>query len=65
MVVYTTFWPKWSYFGRLFNLKVVFHQKLVVFWSPFQSLQYKVDLYFSGFLEFCASVEVIPGKVAF
>ena len=46
MVVYTTIWPKWSYFGRLFNLKVVFHQKLVIFWSPFHSLHYNVDVYF-------------------
>ena len=49
MVVYTTIWPKWSYFGRLFNLKVLFHQKLVVFWSPFHSLHYNVDMYLSWF----------------
>ena len=47
MVVYTTFWPKRSYFGRLFILKVVFHLKLVVFWSPFHSLYFNVDMFFS------------------
>ena len=49
MVVYTTFWPNWSSFGRLFNWKVVFQQKWFVFWSFFHSLHYNVDMYFSWF----------------